>query len=244
MRAMETSVPSEIRERIVAAAQQLVEQTGRTPTVDAVRRLARTNMGDTSTVMKEWRRAQSTRAASPAVDVPDALRQAHLIVLAKLWTNAQDLASEALQATQATWERERQEAETLRAEMAAAFEAHTQELAIAQMHLDHCQNGAQRDARIAAAQRSGLEKALSKRETQEEYARAEALGMRHHLREVLAERDALVKAAAEGREQNTKLAGQVETLQAQNAALLARLAHQGSAAAPGSDPGPSPETLP
>jgi hypothetical protein len=43
----------EIRERILNAAQQL----GRLelPTVDAVRRLSKTNMNDASAVMKEWR---------------------------------------------------------------------------------------------------------------------------------------------------------------------------------------------
>jgi hypothetical protein len=48
----------EIRERILNAAQQLFEGSGRLelPTVDAVRRLSKTNMNDASSVMKEWRR--------------------------------------------------------------------------------------------------------------------------------------------------------------------------------------------
>ena len=58
----------EIRERIVNAAQQLFEASGRLelPTVDAVRRSSKTNMNDASAVMKEWRRLQIV-AASAAV---------------------------------------------------------------------------------------------------------------------------------------------------------------------------------
>ncbi|WP_425480517.1 DNA-binding protein [Xanthomonas vasicola] len=62
----------QIRERIIAAANQLFEQAGRAqfPAVDAVRRLARANMGDTSAVMKEWRRAQTAQAAPVGVVSP------------------------------------------------------------------------------------------------------------------------------------------------------------------------------
>ena len=65
---------SENRERILSAAQQLFEQSGRKelPTVDAVRKLSKTNMNDASAVMKEWRRLQIV-SASAAVVVRDSV---------------------------------------------------------------------------------------------------------------------------------------------------------------------------
>jgi hypothetical protein len=70
----------EIRERILNAAQQLFETSGRLelPTVDTVRRLSKTNMNDASAVMKEWRRLQivSASASAAVVAVPDRVQQA------------------------------------------------------------------------------------------------------------------------------------------------------------------------
>jgi colicin import membrane protein len=68
----------EIRERILNAAQQLFEAAGRLelPTVDAVRRLSKTNMNDASAVMKEWRRLQIVSASAAVVSVPDRVQQA------------------------------------------------------------------------------------------------------------------------------------------------------------------------
>jgi hypothetical protein len=50
---------------ILKAAQQLFETSGRLelPTVDAVRRLSKTNMNDASAVMKQWRRLQIVSAS-------------------------------------------------------------------------------------------------------------------------------------------------------------------------------------
>ena len=62
-------ISQETRERIVSAANQLYEQADRLdfPTVDAVRRVSKTNMNDASAVMKEWRRMQTATAAPVAV---------------------------------------------------------------------------------------------------------------------------------------------------------------------------------
>ena len=61
----------ESRERILNAAHQLFEQSGRKdlPTVDAVRRVSKTSMNDASAVMREWRRLQivSASAAVPTL---------------------------------------------------------------------------------------------------------------------------------------------------------------------------------
>ena len=57
-------VNPEIRDRILAAAGQLFEQSGRKelPTVDAVRKLSKTSMNDASAVMREWRRRSAVRS--------------------------------------------------------------------------------------------------------------------------------------------------------------------------------------
>jgi colicin import membrane protein len=118
------------RARILAAADQLFEQAGRAtfPTVDAVRRLSKTNMNDASAAMREWRRGQAATATPVAVAVPSRVQQSFQAALAALWAEAQESANEALRASQAAFEAEREESEALRGEMAAAFENQTAEL--------------------------------------------------------------------------------------------------------------------
>jgi colicin import membrane protein len=120
----------EIRERILNAAQQLFEGSGRLelPTVDAVRRLSKTNMNDASAVMKEWRRLQIVSASAAVVSVPDRVQQASQSALSALWTEAQELANEALHVAQTAWDAERAEAEKLRVELSSAFETQGAEL--------------------------------------------------------------------------------------------------------------------
>ena len=114
----------EIRERILAAAAQLFEQSGRQelPTVDAVRRLSKTNMNDASAVMKEWRRSQIVSAQAAVVAVPERVASASQAALSALWSEAQELANESLNIAQAAWDAERGEAEKLRVELSSAFE--------------------------------------------------------------------------------------------------------------------------
>jgi hypothetical protein len=125
------------RARIAAAADQLFEQSGRTafPTVDAVRRLSKTNMSDASAAMKEWRRGQAATAAPVAVAVPARVQQASQAAIAALWAEAQEIANDALKAAQGAWEAEREEAEALRREMSAAFEAQAAETEALQARL-------------------------------------------------------------------------------------------------------------
>jgi chromosome segregation ATPase len=114
----------EIRERILAAAGQLFEQLGRQelPTVDAVRKLSRTSMNDASAVMREWRRAQIVAVSAAVGSVPEKVAQVSQAALTALWSEAQTLANESLNAAQAGWDAERAEAEKLREELSAAFE--------------------------------------------------------------------------------------------------------------------------
>ncbi|MBU9552738.1 DNA-binding protein [Burkholderia multivorans] len=289
---MELSVSVEIRERIIAAANQLFEQAGRAqfPAVDAVRRLARANMGDTSAVMKEWRRAQTAQAAPVGVEVPESIREANRAALATLWSQAQELANESLRTAQAAWETERAEADTLRAELASAFESQAGELEAAQARIVELERQAQ-DASAAAAEvlatvraeladvttraeraeakageierradelRVELDRAHSdvdrlqadllkatkasdaiaaelaavrakadaQAEAHQEHRKQtaqEASRQAERFTKVQAERDEAVKVTADARENAAKLAGQLEAVQAQNAALLARL---------------------
>ena len=132
---LDTTINPEARARIVAAADQLYEAAGRGanfPNVGDVRRTARADMNTTSAVMKEWRRSKSTAVVAVTVAVPDRLRQAFDAALGSVWTEAQDIANEALSAAQAAWETERAEAETLRAELSQAFESQGVELVTAQ----------------------------------------------------------------------------------------------------------------
>ena len=149
----------EIRERILNAAQQLFEGSGRLelPTVDAVRRLSKTNMNDASAVMKEWRRLQIVSASAAVVSVPDRVQQASQSALSALWTEAQELANEALNVAQTAWDAERAEAEKLRVELSSAFETQGAELEALRGRLSEVETEAA--AAAAAAERARVESA-------------------------------------------------------------------------------------
>jgi chromosome segregation ATPase len=150
---METN--PEIRERILAAAAQLFEQSGRKelPTVDAVRKLSRTSMNDASAVMREWRRSQIVSASAAVVSVPERVSQASAAALSTLWGEAQELANESLNVAQAAWDAERGEAEKLRVELSSAFEAQGAELEAVKVRLAEVEKTAS-----AAAAEAEIEK--------------------------------------------------------------------------------------
>jgi colicin import membrane protein len=147
-------VNPEIRERILAAAGQLFEQSGRKelPTVDAVRKLSKTSMNDASAVMREWRRLQIVSASAAVVSVPERVSQASAAALSTLWTEAQELANESLNVAQAAWDAERAEAEKLRVELSSAFESQGAELEGLKGKL--AETEAKASAAAAAAERS------------------------------------------------------------------------------------------
>lgn len=118
------AIPADVRERVISAAADLYEQSGRErfPTVDAVRRLSRADMNAVSSVMKEWRQAQTTQVAPVAVAVPEAIQQANAAALAALWLNALDLGNQNLRNAQSGWEKERQELDDMRGELATSYE--------------------------------------------------------------------------------------------------------------------------
>lgn len=130
-------ISSDVRARIIDAAEQLFEEAGRErfPPIDQVRRLARVGMNDASTVMKEWRRQQTSAPRSIAVEVPDRIKEVFHGALAEAWQEAQDLANESLTAAQQAWESERSEADSLRRELSDAYEAQADELEEVQKQL-------------------------------------------------------------------------------------------------------------
>ncbi|MES2257430.1 MAG: DNA-binding protein [Pseudomonadota bacterium] len=80
------NINPDIQKRIFEAAAQLHSESGHAdfPTVDAVRRLARTNMNDTSIAMKLWRAMQTTATSPPPASIPDAMQRMHSDSLAAL----------------------------------------------------------------------------------------------------------------------------------------------------------------
>ncbi|WP_053074382.1 MULTISPECIES: DNA-binding protein [unclassified Chromobacterium] len=123
-------ISAEVRERVVAAAAELYEKSGRKrfPAIDQVRQLAGVDMDAASVVLKDWRRIQPATAAALEGEVPEGVRQAGLAALEAIWAQAQALANDSLLAAQAAWELERSELDGLRAELASAFERQAAEL--------------------------------------------------------------------------------------------------------------------
>ncbi len=130
-------IAKDIKDRIVGAANALYDEDRRAafPTVAAVRARASVDMNAASVVMRDWRRAQTAQTAPIAVEVPDKVRATSSVALNTLWAEAQAMANESLLAAQAGWDAERAEAETLRGELAAAFDAKEAELAEAKQQI-------------------------------------------------------------------------------------------------------------
>ena len=213
------AIPSDVRERITAAAAELFEQSGRQamPTVDTVRRAARVDMNAASAVMTEWRRAQTAQAAPVAVSVPESVQQASSAAVATIWLQAQELANASLRSAQAAWELERGELDAMRQELAEAFERQAIELDAAGTAL-----AAERAALVQQGQELvSVHKQLADALSRADKAEAEAFRSAERMNQAQAERDDAAKVAAEARERAAGLAGQLQVLQEQNAALLA-----------------------
>ena len=213
------AIPSEVRERITAAAAELFEQSGRQamPTVDTVRRAARVDMNAASAVMKEWRRAQTAQAAPVAVLVPESVQQACSAAVATIWLQAQELANASLRSAQAAWELERGELDAMRQELAEAFERQAIELDAAGAALTAERVALAQQGQELASVHHQLADALSRADK----AEAEALRSAERMNQAQTERDDAANAAAEARERAAGLAGQIQVLQEHNAALLA-----------------------
>lgn len=123
-------VADKVRARIIEAAEALYLEAGheKLPTVDAVRRRAGCDMNSASLVVRDWKRQLTVKAEPVATVVPDAVMQVFMDVLGSAWGVAQDLANASLRTAQTAWERERDEQESMRAELSDLWEKVAQEL--------------------------------------------------------------------------------------------------------------------
>lgn len=152
------AIPSDIRARIIEAANRLLEESGgfRFPTQAEVRRMSKADMNSTSVVMREWKRQQTTKPVPVAATVPELVQQAGMEQLAAVWSVAQDLANASLRSAQDSWAVERNEMESMRQELAQLFESQATELEEAQQALGAALRAKGEAERIAADQAERL----------------------------------------------------------------------------------------
>jgi chromosome segregation ATPase len=215
-------INEETRSRIIAAANQLFEQAGRAgfPTVDAVRRAARTSMNDASAVMKEWRRMQTATATAVVVVIPDRLQQASQAALATMWAEAQDLANETLNTTQTAWDAERVEAEKLRVELSSAFESQAAEIESWQSRFAELE--ATCSANVVAVEKLAgeLRDQIAAMTERVGIAEARATEIERRAAELKTDRDQARAEASQAKEEAARLRGQNEAMQSHQGELM------------------------
>lgn len=201
-------IAKDIKDRIVTAANALYDEMQRAdfPTVAAVRSRAGVDMNAALVVMREWRRAQTAQAAPLAVEVPDKVRTISSTALATLWAEAQSMANESLVAAQVAWDAERTEAETLRGELAAAFDAKESEL----ITVHHKVAELQADLSHGNAQMLELQKELATLRRQVSTAEARAQEIERRADDLRAEVD---RTHEQARHESDRLGTRIQGLQ-------------------------------
>ncbi len=182
-------VPADIVTRIVAAANQLFEECGKStlPNVDSVRRKAHVNMNDASKVMRAWRKAQSEAAVPVPHAIPKRVRDAGQALMQSLWKEASELANSSLSAAQAGWESERVEAEGFRAQLAAAFDQQSNEMQSLQTALRDAlaaNDVLQRSANTNAQERTSLLTRLDSMTADAKHAQDRSSDLQQHIDDV------------------------------------------------------------
>jgi len=212
------AIPSDIRERVVSAANTLYEQAGREtfPTVDQVRRTAKVDMNAASAVMREWRRQQTVQAAPVAVTIPEGVQLAHSQALAALWMQAQELANESLRTAQTAWETERTELDAMRQEMATAYETQATELEATQERATEIQHAADAAAEGYTKELAAVREQLAAATTRAE--RAEA-----RVAEIEKRADGLQGELTRAHQDADQVRAELETLRKDSAAEIERL---------------------
>lgn len=165
-----------IRDRIYSAATELYEHANRErfPTVDAVRRLSKADMNSVSLLMKEWRHAQTVKAAPvAAVAIPEAVQAAYTAAAAELWTRAIALANQSLLSAQAGWDAERAELEDMRADMATACDTQAEELEFSTLALAQAQAQAAAAAEQTEQVRNSITESLNAERLEKQAYRAQ-----------------------------------------------------------------------
>ena len=201
-------IAKDIKDRIVGAANALYDEVQRAafPTVAAVRARAGVDMNAASVVMRDWRRAQTAQTAPIAVEVPDKVRATSSVALTTLWAEAQGMANESLLAAQAGWDAERAEAETLRGELAAAFDAKEAELAEAKQQIA----ALQAEAEEAGKRMQELQAQLASANERAGTAEARSQEIERRANDLRAELD---RTHEQARAESEKLSGDIRKLQ-------------------------------
>ncbi len=234
-----SSISSDIKDRIFAAADRLYQASDREsfPTVDAVRREAKTDMNAASTAMKEWRKVQTATPVAVAVAVPESIGKIAGELIASVWTEAQALANASLHSAEAAWAVERAEADDLRNELAEAHDAQTREieglsLVIAAAEIEAKASAAQHLEQVTGLQAQIQAGEKSLHETRETLAETKGLlvGTSAQLESV---QGALAKsetALSASEQHGAQLEQQLQVLREKNAELATQLDHATSRA--------------
>jgi len=138
MNPINSKIPTEIRDRVISAANDLYQQSNyeKIPTVDQVRRESRVDMNAASCVMKEWRDSLTLKSRHTEIAIPEALLQMMNSTVAPIWQYATELAHQSLHKAQAEWEAERQRDEAIRIELSDTCDLQTEELESVKSQLD------------------------------------------------------------------------------------------------------------
>jgi len=138
MNPIHSKIPTEIRDRVISAANDLYLQSNyeKIPTVDQVRRESRVDMNAASCVMKEWRDSLTLKSRHTEIAIPEALQQMMNSTVAPIWQYATELAHQSLHKAQAEWEAERQRDEAIRIELSDTCDLQTEELESVKSQLD------------------------------------------------------------------------------------------------------------
>jgi hypothetical protein len=173
-------VKPDIKERIEKAAQALLER-GEKPTVDAVRRLAKSSMGDTLVVMRVWRLAHSVAPVPVATAVPDTVTKAFGTVVVQMWSEAQALANTGLAAAEQDWSIEKSRLRSETDEAVEAVDRQTTDTAAVQARLTEAETAiaamaaqAEQDGAESRRQITGLTEAARDATTREQVTRMTA----------------------------------------------------------------------
>ena len=175
-----SEVKPDIKERIEKAAQALLER-GEKPTVDAVRRLAKSSMGDTLVVMRVWRLAHSVAPVPVATAVPETVTKAFGTVVVQMWSEAQALANTGLAAAEQDWAIEKSRLRSETDEAVEAVDRQTTDTTAVQARLTEAEAAiaalaahAEQDGAESRRQITGLTEAAHDATTREQVTRKTA----------------------------------------------------------------------
>jgi len=119
-----STIPDEIRERIISAINELYENNNREsfPKLQEVRDLAKCNMNFVSPVMQEWQRSQMKPSISVTETLPESLVEICMNGARAALIEAQELENKKLLSAEAGWEAERARFIAINDELALAYE--------------------------------------------------------------------------------------------------------------------------